>query len=153
MASVLTGGFFLPVSLKNSAGRSSQPADRSVRRCLLPAGERVTAVVGHARVAIAISAVTAIIGFTTAIIDRAAAVVDGTAAIVIIVAVVLGRGDRDPGPHNPGERGSRRSATAAAPIVPAAGAEISGVAGRGRGRNNPGPGPGGRRATPRVAQA
>src|ERR1700681_3501230 len=101
MASVLTAGFFLPVSLKNSAGRLSQPAESmSWRELRLPAGERVTAVAGHARVAIAISAVATIIGVAAAVIDRAtaviggtAAVIGGTAAIVVVVAVVLRRSD------------------------------------------------------------
>src|SRR5258708_33540683 len=80
-------------------------------------------VIGHA--AIAISAVIR----TAAVIDRAAAIVP--IRIAIIGAAVLGRSDRKAGPDNTGESCCCGSATAA-PIEPAASAEVSGVAGRGR---------------------
>src|SRR5258706_5263713 len=77
------------------------------------------------RAAIAISAVIR----TAAVIDRAAAIVP--IRIAIIGAAVLGRSDRKAGPDNTGESCCCGSATAA-PIEPAASAEVSGVAGRGR---------------------
>src|SRR5258708_33101759 len=100
----------------------------------LPTGEGMAPVVGHAAIAIS-----AVIIRTAAIIDRAAAVIDGAAAIVtigiavIISRAVLGRSDRKTGPDNTGKSRCCGSATAA-PIEPAASAEVSGVAGRGRRR-------------------
>src|SRR5260370_21934497 len=75
------------------------------------------------RAAIAISAVIR----TAAVIDRAAAIVP--IRIAIIGAAVLGRSDRKAGPDNTGESCCCGSATAA-PIEPAASAELSGLAGR-----------------------
>src|SRR6476620_7105866 len=78
-------------------------------------------VIGHA--AIAVSAV--IIG-TTAVIIRIRAVIDRAA--IAVVGPALGRGDRKAGPDNTGKSGGCGGATA--PIEPAAGAEVGGVAGR-----------------------
>src|ERR1700720_1253521 len=79
-------------------------------------------VIGHA--AIAISAV--IIG-TTAVIIRICAVID-RAAIAVVARAALGCGDRKAGPDNTGKSGGRGGA--AAPIEPAASAEVGGIAGR-----------------------
>src|SRR5258705_10847870 len=83
-------------------------------------------VIGHAA-PIAISAV--IVG-TTAVIIRICAVVD-RAAIAVVGRAALGCGDRKPGPDNTGKSCGCSGATAA-PIEPAAGAEVGGVAWRGR---------------------
>src|SRR5947208_5697792 len=76
-------------------------------------------IVGHA--AIAISAV--IVG-TTAIIKWISAVIGGAAIVAVVGGAALRCGDRKSGPDNTGK--SCGSATAAA-----AGAEVSGIAGRG----------------------
>src|SRR5712671_2853656 len=83
---------------------------------------------GHAA-PIAISAV--IVGTTTVII-RICAVID-RAAIAVVGRAALGCGDRKAGPDNTGKSCGCGGATAA-PIEPAAGAEVGGVAGRGRRR-------------------
>src|SRR6266481_1612424 len=82
--------------------------------------------IGHAA-PIAISAV--IVG-TTAVIIRICAVVD-RAAIAVVGRAAPGCGDRKPGPDNTGKSCGCSGATAA-PIEPAAGAEVGGVAGRAR---------------------
>src|SRR5882757_1585939 len=93
----------------------------------LPAGVGIT---GEIRVAVitipAIIGVTAIIGAPT-VIGRAA-------IVIIVVAPVLGRGDRKTGADNPGKSGGRRGATTAA-VIATPGAEVSGAAGRCRGRH------------------
>src|SRR2546429_7404047 len=81
-------------------------------------------IVGHA--AIAISAV--IVG-TTAIIIWISAVIDGAAIVAVVGGAALRCGDRKSGPDNTGKSCSCGSATAA-PIEPAAGAEVRGIAGR-----------------------
>src|SRR5258705_10988232 len=83
---------------------------------------------GHAA-PIAISAV--IVGTTTVII-RICAVID-RAAIAVVGRAALGCGDRKAGPDNTGKSCGCGGATAA-PIEPAAGAEVGGVAWRGRRR-------------------
>src|SRR5258707_9728314 len=65
-----------------------------------------------------------------AVIIRICAVIDRAA---IVARAALGRGDRKAGPDNTGKSCGCGGATAA-PIEPAAGAEVGGVAGRGRRR-------------------
>src|SRR5712692_6573353 len=88
----------------------------------------MTPVIGHAPIAISAVIVgpTAVIIRTSAVIDRAAAIV--AVVIAIIGAAVLGCSDRKTGPDNTGKSGCRSGPAAA--IVPAARAEVSGVAGR-----------------------
>src|SRR5437660_11516658 len=92
----------------------------------------MTAIMGHAGViSVAIAAVigiAAIVG-STPVIDGRAAII-----IVIIVPAVLGRGNGQTGANDTSKRGGRRGASAAI-IVPAAGAEVGGIAGDGRLRN------------------
>src|SRR5258707_3214578 len=84
--------------------------------------------IGHAA-PIAISAV--IVG-TTAVIIRICAVVD-RAAIAVVGRAAPGCGDRKPGPDNTGKSCGCSGATAA-PIEPAAGAEVRGRPGPARPR-------------------
>src|SRR5258705_11240449 len=90
-------------------------------------------------------AISAVIVGTTAVIIRICAVVD-RAAIAVVGRAALGCGDRKPGPDNTGKSCGCSGATAA-PIEPAAGAEVGGGAGRGRrGQTfSPSGGPGGAR--------
>src|SRR5260370_39041147 len=70
------------------------------------------------------------IGGTPAVIIRICAVVD-RAAIAVVGRAAPGCGDRKPGPDNTGKSCGCSGATAA-PIEPAAGAEVSGGAGQAR---------------------
>jgi hypothetical protein len=106
-----------------------------VRKTRLPAGDGMAAVVRHARAVVttvtaAIVGTAVTIGRATAVIDRSAAVV---AVTVVIVAAVLGCGDRKPGADDTGKRRRRGSATATT-IISAPRADIGRVAGPGRSR-------------------
>src|SRR6266436_10082991 len=80
-------------------------------------------VIGHAPIIIS-----AVIVGTAAVIIRICAVIDGAAIVAVGRASC---GDRKPGPDNTG-KSCGRGCTAAAPIEPAAGAEVRSVAGRRR---------------------
>src|SRR5712664_1997514 len=94
----------------------------------LPAGQGMAPVIGHAPIV-----VSAVIVRTTAVVIRICAVIDRAAIVAVVGGAALGRGDRKAGPDNTGKSCGCGSATAA-PIEPAAGAEVSGVADRGRRR-------------------
>jgi len=89
----------------------------------------MAAIMRDARAVTAVVTVAATIIGATAIIGRAA--VDRPAVIiavgVIVIATAVGGCDSDSGADDAGKCGSRGSAAAPA-IVPAAGAEISGIA-------------------------
>src|SRR5258708_11264864 len=97
----------------------------------------MTVEIGDVGPAITISAaiirLTAVIG-VPAVIGRAAAVIGRGALVVIVVATVLGGGNRNPGADNAGKGGCRRGAPTPT-LIARPGAGVSRVAGPRRRRN------------------